>query len=94
MPLACRKLVVCDKVVPCKLALVGEWRSVLWWNLKAIGMAMDILFKPWVEATEQMAQNCMDILQSKNHRIQVTCIITVCSSHFLFQFYFTPENPS
>ena len=32
------------------------------------GMAMDILFKPRVEATEQMAQNCMDILQSKNQR--------------------------
>ena len=28
-------------------------------------MAMDILSKPPVEATEQMAQNCMDILQSK-----------------------------
>ena len=27
---------------------------------------MDILFKPRVEATEQMAQNCMDISQSKN----------------------------
>ena len=25
------------------------------------GMAVDILFKPRVEATEQMAQNCMDI---------------------------------
>ena len=32
------------------------------------GMAMDILFKPRVEATEQMAQNCMDISQSKNQR--------------------------
>ena len=32
------------------------------------GMAMDILFKPWVEATEQMAQDCMDISQSKNQR--------------------------
>ena len=32
------------------------------------GMAVDILFKPRVEATEQMAQNCMDILQSKNPR--------------------------
>ena len=30
------------------------------------GMAVDILFKPHVEATEQMAQNCMDISQSKN----------------------------
>ena len=29
---------------------------------------MDILFKPRVEATEQMAQNCMDISQSKNQR--------------------------
>ena len=31
------------------------------------GMAVDILFKPWVEATEQLAQNayCMDILKSK-----------------------------
>ena len=54
---------------------------------------MDILFKPRVEATEQMAQNFMDISQSKNqikraqNRIQVTCIITVCNSYFLFQFY-------
>ena len=32
------------------------------------GMAVDILFKPRVEATEQMARNCMDILQSKNPR--------------------------
>ena len=31
-------------------------------------MAMDILFKPRVEATEQMAQNCIDISQSKNQR--------------------------
>ena len=29
---------------------------------------MDILFKPRVEATEQMAQNCMNISQSKNQR--------------------------
>ena len=29
---------------------------------------MDILFKPRVEATEQMAQNCMGISQSKNKR--------------------------
>ena len=27
---------------------------------------MDVLFKLPVEATEQMAQNCMDILLSKN----------------------------
>ena len=32
------------------------------------GMAVDILFKPRVEATEQMAQNSMDISQSKNQR--------------------------
>ena len=32
------------------------------------GMAMDILFKPGVKATEQMAQNYMDISQSKNQR--------------------------
>ena len=32
------------------------------------GMAMDILFKPRVEATEQMAQNCMYISLSKNQR--------------------------
>ena len=60
---------------------------------------MDMLFKPRVEATKQMAQNCMDIFviqESKRaqNRIQVTCIITVCSGYFLFQFYFTPENPS
>ena len=29
---------------------------------------MDILFKRRVKATEQMAQNCMDISQSKNQR--------------------------
>ena len=60
---------------------------------------MDILFKPRVEATEQMAQNCMDISQSTNSKraqnhVQVTCTITVCSSFFLFQLYFTPGNPS
>ena len=32
------------------------------------GMAMEILFKPRVEATEQVAQNCMDISQTKNQR--------------------------
>ena len=32
------------------------------------GMAVDIFFKLRVEATEQMAQNCMDISQSKNQR--------------------------
>ena len=31
-------------------------------------MAMDILFKPRVEATEQFPQNYMDISQSKNQR--------------------------
>ena len=60
---------------------------------------MDILFKLRVEATEQMAQNCMDISsiqESKRaqNRVQVTCVIAVCSRCFLFQFYFTPENPS
>ena len=60
---------------------------------------MDILFKPGVEATEQMALNLQGhfaIQESKraqNH-VQVTCTITVCSSFFLFQFYFTPGNPS
>ena len=62
------------------------------------GCAIYILFKPRVEATEPMAQNYMDISQPKNqraqNRIQVTSIITACSSHFLFQFYITPENPS
>ena len=29
---------------------------------------MDILFKPRVQATEQMAQNCMDISKTKNQR--------------------------
>ena len=32
------------------------------------GLAVDILFKPRVEATVQMAQKCMDISQSKNPR--------------------------
>ena len=31
-------------------------------------MAVDILFNPRVEAMEKMAQNCMDISQSKNRR--------------------------
>ena len=31
--------------------------------------------------------------RAQNH-VQVTCTITVCSSFFLFQFYFTPGNPS
>ena len=31
-------------------------------------MTMDILFKSRVKATKQMAQNCMDISQSKNQR--------------------------
>ena len=62
-------------------------------------MAMDILFKPRVEATEQMAHNGMEnfaIQESKKaqNRVQVTFIITVCSSYFLFQFYLTPENLS
>ena len=39
------------------------------------GCAMDILFKPRVEATEEMVENCMDISQPKNQR--ETCIITV-----------------
>ena len=32
------------------------------------GYAMDILFKPRVEATEQIAQNRMDISQPNNQR--------------------------
>ena len=35
-------------------------------------MAMDLLFKPGVEATEQMTQNCIDISQSKNQRVPLT----------------------
>ena len=60
-------------------------------------MAVDILFKPRVEATEQMAQNCMDIIfaiqESKKaqNRVRVTWIINVCCRYFLFQLYFTPE---
>ena len=38
------------------------------------GMAMEILFKPRVEATEQMAQNCMDISQSKNQSERKICM--------------------
>ena len=63
-------------------------------------MAVDILFKPRVEATEQMAQNCMDIIfaiqESKKaqNRVRVTWIINVCCRYFLFQLYFTPEYPS
>ena len=63
------------------------------------GMAMDILFKPRVEATEQMAQNCMDISRSKNQRerkitskwhVQTLYVVVISC----FQFYLTPENPS
>ena len=38
-------------------------------------------------------KTCIDISQSKNHRIQVTWLITVCSSYFLFLFYFTTLVP-
>ena len=59
---------------------------------------MDLLFKPRVEATEQMAQNCthsaiQESKRAQNH-VQVTCTITVCRRFSLFQFYFTPGNPS
>ena len=47
---------------------------------------MDILFKPRIEATEQMAQNCMDISLSKNQRKRKSMYVEV---FFLFQLYFT-----
>ena len=63
---------------------------------------MDILFKPRVEATEQIMTDGTKlhrhfaIQESKRaqNQVQVTCTITVRSSFFLFQFYFTPGNPS
>ena len=59
---------------------------------------MDILFKPRVEATEQMAQYLQGhfaIQESKkaqNH-VQVTCTITVCSSFFLVSILFYARKP-
>ena len=49
---------------------------------------MEILFKPPVEATEQLAQNCMDISQSKNQRERK--ITPMCTTSFpgsLILFY-------
>ena len=37
---------------------------------------MDVLFKPRVEATEQMAQNCMDISQCKDQRLRERKILS------------------
>ena len=37
-------------------------------TLESAQYGLEISFKPRVEATEQTAQNCMDISQSKNQR--------------------------
>ena len=56
---------------------------------------MDIFFKPRIEAdgTEQHGHFAIQESKRAQNRVQVTCIITVCSRYFLYQFYFTPENP-
>ena len=51
---------------------------------------MDILFKPRVEATERMAQNCMDISQSKNQRERK--ITYQCHVHSLYVVVFSCFN--
>ena len=43
-------------------------------------MAMEILFKPRFEATKQMAQDCMDISQSKNQSERKICIYMLFAS--------------
>ena len=59
-------------------------------------MAVDIFFKPRIEAdgTEQHRHFVIQESKRAQNRVQVTCIITVCSRYFLYQFYFTPEHPS
>ena len=62
------------------------------------GMAMDIHFKLGTKQRNRWHKTAWTfrkprIKETQNH-IQVTCIITASSSYFLFQFYFTPENPS
>ena len=58
------------------------------------GMAKDIRFKPRVEATEQMTQNWTLRSPRTNESAKIASKWHVCSSYFLFAFYFTPENLS
>ena len=57
-------------------------------------MAMDILFKARVEATKQMAQNCMDISQCKDQRerkissewhVQSLYVVLISSFNFILR---------
>jgi len=59
------------------------------------GMAMDILFKPRVEAKQHNGTDDTrkGISQSKNQRERkIASKGHVCSTCFLFSFYFTLEN--
>jgi len=54
---------------------------------------MDVLFKPRVEATQRTDDTKQDISQSKNQRERkIASKWHVCSTRFLFSFYFTPGN--
>ena len=55
---------------------------------------LDILFKSRVEATEQMTQNWTFCNSRINESTKSRLTWHVCSSYFLFAFYFTPENIS
>ena len=51
---------------------------------------MDIFFKPRIEAdgTEQHRHFAIQESKRAQNRVQVTCIITVCSRYFLYQLIF------
>ena len=61
------------------------------------GMAIDILFKSWVEATEQPAQQMTQNRTIRNQRINESTRSRLSDMYvvlncFLFTFYVTPEN--
>ena len=58
------------------------------------GMARGILFKPRVEATKQMTQNWTFRGPRISESANIASKWHVCSSYFMFSFYFTPENLS
>ena len=49
---------------------------------------MNILFKPRVEATEQNGHFAVQESKRAKNRVQVTCIITGCSSYFVVSILF------
>ena len=57
-------------------------------------MAKDILFKPQVEATEQIMHKTghLAVQESTTAQIKNCTKLNVCSSYLLFSFYFTPEK--